>query len=105
MTMFSGREDHDIPFARAKGLIRAWRAKAGKDTPHGGFFGRDVLERILAQPGCVGVRFYHARHEKGHDTLVLLGVTSDGSDLASGAIAEEARPCPPFCPATDAFGG
>lgn len=99
--MFDGREDHEIPFARARGLIRAWRNKAGKEKRHGGFFGRDVIDRILAQPGCVGIRFYHAAHEKGHDTVVLLGVTAEGKDLVSGTIAEEAYPCPPYCDDTD----
>ena len=99
--MFNGKEDHEIPFATAQGLIRAWRSRARTGQHHGGFFGRDVLEKILAQPGCVGVRFYHATHEKGHDTLVLLGVSADGKDLASGTIAEEARPCPPYCDESD----
>ena len=99
--MFNGKEDHEIPFATAQGLIRAWRSRARTGQHHGGFFGRDVLEKILAQPGCVGVRFYHATHEKGHDTLVLLGVSADGKDLASGTIAEEARPCPPYCDDSD----
>ena len=38
------------------------------------FIGRNILERILAQPGCEGIRFYHAINEAGRKTLVYVGI-------------------------------
>ena len=41
------------------------------------FIGRNMLERILAQPGCEGIRFYNAINETGKETLVYVGVDSE----------------------------
>lgn len=96
--MFTGNEDHEIPAEKAKGYIRRWREGRGKGEVQGGFFGRAVLDRMLAQPGCVGLRIYHAKHEKGNATFVLVGTNADGQDLWQGTVAEEMLPCPPNCP-------
>lgn len=111
MPMFTGKEPHDIDPEKAKGLIKAWRAamkgeqasgsKAGGVKPHGHFFGRDALERLLAQPDCIGLRLYHALHEKGHETIVVVAADSDGRDMWTSGVAEESKPCPPFCDPDD----
>ena len=36
--------------------------------------GRNVIDQILAQPGCVGIRFIDAINEEGQKTLVYVGV-------------------------------
>ena len=38
------------------------------------YIGRNILERILAQPDCQGIRFYNAINEIGKKTLVYVGV-------------------------------
>jgi hypothetical protein len=38
------------------------------------YIGRNILERILAQPGCQGIRFYNAINETGRSTLVYVGI-------------------------------
>jgi hypothetical protein len=38
------------------------------------FIGRDILDRILAQPDCEGIRFYYALNESGKKTLVYVGI-------------------------------
>ena len=98
--MFSGREDHAITLDEARALVRRQRAHqramGGRD-PLCEFFGRAALERILAQPGCAGIRIYHGRNDKGLHTLVLVGADGTGSDQLDGTIAEEGFPCPPTC--------
>ncbi len=42
------------------------------------YIGRNILERILAQPECQGIRFYNAINETGRQTLVYVGV--DGQE-------------------------
>lgn len=102
MSMFTGKEPHDIDPEKAKGLIKAWRAdKHAAGKAHGHFFGREALEKLLAQEGCVGIRMYHARHGKGHETLVLVATDTDGRDMWKGSVAEEAMPCPPYCDPDD----
>lgn len=43
--------------------------------------GRDIIDEILAQPGCVGLRFYNAYNELGQKTLVYVGLNVDGKAI------------------------
>ena len=95
--MFTGKEPHEIDADTARKYIRSWRAQAAPGHTRGGFFGRDVLVKMLAHPSCAGLRVYHGRHEKGHDTLVIVAADADGRDLWSGTVAEDMLPCPPYC--------
>ena len=60
------------------------------------FFGQEILNKILQQPGCVGIRFYYANSKpltgwqrfvnkcfpksEGEVHLIITGVTKDGKD-------------------------
>lgn len=59
-----------------------------QDTVRSEFFGSNNLQQILAQPGCVGIRVYHAkRREKVNGTehlvprVVLVGVDENGDEI------------------------
>jgi hypothetical protein len=43
------------------------------------FVGRNIVEKIFAQPGCVGIKIFKALNEKGEKTYVFVGVNGDGS--------------------------
>ena len=43
--------------------------------------GREIIEKILAQPGCVGLRFFNATDEHGQKTLVYVGVDKEGKSI------------------------
>jgi hypothetical protein len=43
--------------------------------------GRNIIEQILAQPGCVAMRFYNALDETGRQTLVYTGVDEYGKTM------------------------
>lgn len=43
--------------------------------------GKNIIEQILAQPGCEGIRFYNAYNEEGEKTLVYLGVDASGNPI------------------------
>lgn len=42
------------------------------------FIGKGIIEQILAQPGCAGIRFYNALDEVGQKTLVYVGLNKSG---------------------------
>jgi hypothetical protein len=69
-------------------------------TERGGFFPRDVIDQLLAQQGCAGVRFYFGTKSDGSLALVLVGVDANEVDMTDGVILEDHYPCPPFCDAT-----
>jgi ABC-type dipeptide/oligopeptide/nickel transport system permease subunit len=43
--------------------------------------GKNIIDQILAQPGCCGIRFYSAYNEIGQKTLVYVGVDESGQDI------------------------
>jgi hypothetical protein len=45
------------------------------------YIGRNVIEQMLAQPGCVGIRFFDAINEAGQKTLVYVGIDSKGRSI------------------------
>lgn len=50
--------------------------------------GRNIIDQILAQPGCVGMRLYNAYNEKGEKTLVYTGVDESGNALVEFALVD-----------------
>ncbi|HZY35841.1 MAG TPA: hypothetical protein VFE53_04290 [Mucilaginibacter sp.] len=106
----TGKEGGAIEPHVAAGWTKNYREKhAGETISH--LFGRDILERILAQDGCVALRFYHAHDHNGKRHLVISGVNHDGTDQVhhsgSGAakpilyeVGDQSSPCPgsPGCP-------
>lgn len=43
--------------------------------------GKNIIEQILAQPGCEGIHFYNAINEHGKKTLVYVGIDKDGKNI------------------------
>ena len=41
------------------------------------FVGRNILDQILAQPGCIGIKIFKALNEVGEKTYVLTGVNQE----------------------------
>lgn len=54
------------------------------------YVGRQIIDQILAQPGCVGMRFYNAYNEKGEKTLVYVGVDETGKDIIKYSVVNSA---------------
>lgn len=94
---FPPRQDHDITRAAAAASTRRHRDGAGQGAHLATLFPREVYERILAQPGCAGIRAYEGRDEKGNRQTILVGVDADGNDMTGGVLAEFGLPCPPYC--------
>ncbi len=94
---YKGDEKHVITLDQGAKFIQNFTSNRVAPTTKGGYFGRNIFEKILAQDGCVGIRYYYAAKDDATPTLVLVGVDSTGSDMAQGVIAELTYPCPPWC--------
>jgi hypothetical protein len=90
--MFTGNEGRFLKAGEAKKLRQTYREKktnlADSECVTAEFFGANKLKRLLDQPGCVGIRIYHAKREeeingKAHliPRLVLIGVDANGKDI------------------------
>lgn len=53
------------------------------------YVGRNIIEQILAQPGCVGIRFYNAYNEKGEKTMVYVGVDASGKGIFKYTLIDD----------------
>ncbi len=92
-------ERHRVALEKARAMIKRHRAAGGGlGDLRSAAFGRGILDEILAQAGCQGVRFYFGRKDDGSTTLVAVGVDGDGNDLVGGTLADDIWPCPPVCP-------
>ena len=63
-------------------------------------FGKNAIEQLLGQPDCVGIRIYNGRKSDGSQALVIVGVSSSGSDMVNGKLLDTGFPCPPICDVT-----
>lgn len=77
------KESQRIALADAVELTQRYR-KAAPASEHGGFFWAQGLQELLAQPRCVGVRYYHGLSADGLYRIVLVGVDENGNDITKG---------------------
>src|SRR5579871_5159060 len=70
----------EIPRETANSFIKAFEEAHPNENP-GYHLGRNIIDKILAQPGCVGMRFYYGLNEEGRKTLVYVGIDNDGKDI------------------------
>jgi hypothetical protein len=92
--------NHQVDLGTAIRLIRNHKAKLPVSLVaqvKGGFFSRSAFDKILAQPGVAGIRYYYAQNNDGTPTVVLVGVDTKGQDIVTGALMEMSVLCPPFC--------
>jgi hypothetical protein len=62
------------------------------------FAGRDILEQLLAQPDCMGIRVYYGLNGTT-PTLVLVGADQDENDQIGEnyIVADDLKSCPNRC--------
>ncbi|MFD2514937.1 hypothetical protein ACFSRY_13755 [Pontibacter locisalis] len=101
MPRFDGTEGAPIALDQAASWTANYRrnAAAGENgvVIKGHFYGKDILQKILDQPGCMGIRIYHARDGRGQRQLVLVGANAEGEDMVEGTVADSGKLCPPDC--------
>ncbi len=106
---FRGSEGESVSFDVAK----QWVANFTQQNPLGvraHFFGHEIINQILAEKNCTGIRIYYALNDSGIPQLLLVGARIGGSNIipASGvnyretttdtaSIADMSYPCPAFC--------
>lgn len=96
----TGNENHVITLDQAVKLVQNYQTSPRIPSIKGGYFGRNIFDKILSQSGCVGVRFYYAQKDDGAATVVLVGVDNMSNDMTGGVLGDIIVPCPPFCGAS-----
>jgi hypothetical protein len=78
----------EISHETGNDFIKAYETAFPED-PKGFMLGRNILEKILAQPGCTGIRFHHALNHAGQKTFVYIGMDANGNDLLRHTMVTE----------------
>ena len=92
-----------ISLADASKLTANYRTSPTRGPITAGGFWNETIQGIIAQPGCVAVRFYYAQKNDGSPALVLCGVDASGIDLTAGVLGDDFFPCPPYCGAPNSL--
>lgn len=92
---FNGTEGAAININDAAALTANHR-RTNPATTNAHFVGRDLIEQILAQSDCQGLRIYYGLDEKGERELVIVGADSNENDQL-GLIVDRCAKCPPRC--------
>jgi hypothetical protein len=66
----------------AKKLIGQFRKDHEKEK-RGGFFWKQSIDQILAQPGCIGIRYYFGINSENQNEMILYGVNASFHDIKS----------------------
>ncbi|MCF6358560.1 MAG: hypothetical protein L3J54_12215 [Draconibacterium sp.] len=93
---FNGTESKKVSLADASVWTSNYRRTISQGEIIAHFFGKEKLNDILSQSGCMGIRMYHGL-DNGKKNLVLVGTDSDENDLVNGVILENAITCPTNC--------
>lgn len=101
---FDGNEGKVVSLEDAASWTANYRA-ANPGAVQAHTAGKNKLNSILSQEGCVGIRTYHAIDEDGAKCIVMVGVDSSERDLTGGVILERMPPCPPYCGDGSALSG
>lgn len=110
---FSPEVGEDIGYELGSKMIKRWYQE-NPDDVLASFTGRKIIESILAQPGCTGIRMFNAINDLGVKQLVLVGVDENGSNILEytttgdngeiikkkGIVADRNTICPPSCGGT-----
>lgn len=110
---FKGNEGGPISRETAKSWIKNYQVSESainpeKEITRAHFFGKEKILKLLNEDGCVGIRIYYGKDEKGGQKLLLVGVKKDMDDIApthmdrasedGPMILDLSFPCPPYCP-------
>ena len=99
------KNNQSISLNAASELTRNYRQREGTAAIKAGGFWKENVQKILDQPGCVGLRCYYASHDDGSPAIVLVGIDEKGNDLTDGPMTDDYFPCPPFCGAPNPLNG
>jgi hypothetical protein len=87
---------HDGDLITLSKWTKNYRQSVPPGSTLGYFFGRSVIEAILEQPDCTGIRIYKGVDAEGVSQLIITGVDEEGNDIYQGVLAERPSRNPPY---------
>ena len=75
----------DIGLAEGRKMVKAF-TQANPEATKGYYIGRNIIDQILSQPGCVGINFRKCLTNLNEEHLVYTGVDADGKDILEYSV-------------------
>lgn len=100
---FNGTEGAPIELEKAAEWTANYRQTISSDGVKAYFYGKDILNQILTQDGCMGIRIYFAIDGNGQKQMVLVGADANEKDMTNGIVADFGFPCPTHCDTSSAL--
>jgi hypothetical protein len=69
----------DVGFELGVKMVKDYYDATGIGTAQ--FVGKNIIEKILNQPECIGINIYNALNEKGEKTYVLVGLDKENNPI------------------------
>ena len=79
----------NIGLSEGRKLVKSFK-QANPDATTGYYIGRNILDQVLAQPGCVGINFRKCLTELNQEHLVYTGVDAEGKDILEFSVVSNA---------------
>ena len=77
----------DIGLEEGIQLVKNFR-DANPDATPGYFIGRNIIDQILSQPSCVGIKFRKCLTNNNEEHLVYTGVDAEGKDILEFCVVD-----------------
>lgn len=93
---FNGTEGAPIALTTASQWTANYRATIAPGEIIARYMGKDAIEKILSQEGCMGIRIYYAIEDDGVKNLVFVGADANENDMLD-MVYNFTLPCPNRC--------
>ena len=78
----------NIGLSEGIALVNAFK-NANPTATQGYYIGRNIIEQILAQPGCVGINFRKCLTNENQEHLVYTAVDAEGKDILEYSVVNK----------------
>ncbi len=99
---FNGTESKKVTLAEASVWTSNYRRTINQGEIIAHFFGKEKLNDILSQSGCMGIRIYYGLDD-GKKNLIIVGADANEDDMVNGVILEKSLPCPTVCSSSNSL--
>jgi hypothetical protein len=83
---FSGHNNQMMTLQDVTSLTKIYRINTESTAMLIQYFGKDAVEKALAQPGCVKVHVYYGKNQDGKSGFMIFGVDNKGNETIASLI-------------------
>lgn len=96
MEKFNRKVGSKMNHEHARNEIKRYVDKKKSTEIQFALFGRDIIDEILNDENCHGIKMELAEDEGGMEKIILYGVNESG-DVIPNSDTNASMTCPPFC--------